>query len=312
MLKVIEYLKSIIMPPIRHHTVSDFLSFVQQKKKIVILTPEHCLFIAELLKSTLAQLDISSTIIFRKSKYGYGNLPYIVICPQVYKKLPVNYIAFQMEQSESSSWFTKEYFNKLNKAVAIFDYSLQNVEYLKNNIKDSSKVFYMPLSINKGSINYFKNDITKRKYDIVFYGADSSTRRKEILNALKLKFKVKIITNIYKQELYKELSNSKIVINIHYYENALLETTRLYECLSLKNNVIISEKGRDQDQHLFLEQLVDFVDTGDVEGLVQKIELYLKNSDLLDRKLKENISIIEKLKFTEFEIKLKEFFNFSS
>lgn len=51
------------------------------------------------------------------------------------------------------------------------------------------------------------------------------------------------------------------VLNIHYYENALLQTTRIYECLSL-NKLVVSEQGSDQDEHTELDGIVDFGQNG--------------------------------------------------
>ncbi|VTN10213.1 Uncharacterised protein [Raoultella terrigena] len=59
-----------------------------------------------------------------REEHDSGQL-HIVVCPQMFKQLPKHYIAFQMEQSVNSRWFTEEYFARLNNAVAIFDYSLK-------------------------------------------------------------------------------------------------------------------------------------------------------------------------------------------
>ena len=305
MVRIIESLKSIVMPCRKIHSFEEFLIHIKQQREMVILTTQHCVFIAHLLSSVLSEINITTHIIFKKPKWGYSNLTHIVICPQTFKHLPVNFIAFQMEQSESSQWFTDEYFKKLNRSIAVLDYSLSNVEYLKRNLMNPNEVFYLPISINKECINKYKNDVMNRKYDVVFYGDDNSPRRQNILNILKEKYKVKIINGVFGTELYKQLAEAKIVINIHYYENALLETTRLYECLSLNNNVIISERGRDQKQHLFMEELVDFVDDGDVDALVQRIEYYLSDFNSISKKIDKNKHIIERISSTEFEHHLK-------
>ena len=46
------------------------------------------------------------------------------------------------------------------------------------------------------------------------------------------KYNIKIINNIYGIELFHEIINSKIVLNIHFYKDAILETNRLNEILS--------------------------------------------------------------------------------
>ena len=305
MVKIIEKLRNIFMPIYRINDLPEFLVSVKRKKKIVIFTTKHCIFVANLLADTLNKMNINTTIIFKKPKWGYSDLPHIVVCPYVSNDLPVNYIAFQMEQSESSNWFSQEYFIKLNKAVAVFDYSLQNVEYLKKHLENANKIFYLPLSINKKFLNKYSEKLSDRKYDVLFYGGITSLRREKILDKLKSKYRVKIITDKFGEDLYNELSSAKIIVNIHFYENALLETTRLCECLSLNNNVIISERGRDQEQHTFLEEFIDFVDDGDIDGLVHKIDYYLSDNNLMSDKINKNKISLANLTSTEFENKLK-------
>lgn len=306
MARILESLKCLLMPPRKVHGFDEFLARVKDEKKLVILTTKHCLFIADLLVGSLKKLNIKTDVILKKPKWGYSDLPHIVICPQIFKYLPTNYIAFQMEQSESSNWFTEEYFKKLNLSVAVFDYSLANVRCLKKQLINPDKVFYLPLSVNKSYIDNFSSDILNRSYDVIFYGDDKSPRRQRILNVLQSKYNVKIINGVFGTELYKQLADAKIVINIHYYESALLETTRLYECLSLNNNVIISERGRDQEQHQFLEELVDFVDDGDIDGLLERVDYYLCDLNALNEKIMKNNNVLIEIKVTDFEQALRD------
>ncbi len=92
----------------------------------------------------------------------------------------------------------------------------------------------------------------------------------------------------------EELKKGKIVVNIHYYENALLETTRIYECLSL-NCLIVSEKSTDFEEHLSLQNIVDFVDIGDVHGMVNRISFWLDNDSLRQEKIEENFLKLKSL-----------------
>lgn len=74
----------------------------------VILTTKHTSFIAHLIAENLSKVGIQSKIIFEIPKAGYAtNQWYIVICPQIFERLPEHYLAFQMEQSVSSRWFTE-------------------------------------------------------------------------------------------------------------------------------------------------------------------------------------------------------------
>lgn len=252
---------------------------------IYILCPPHCLYIASLIIDSLSQHGIKSKIIGRRSKTGFDHTLHIVVCPQIFKDLPKNYIAFQVEQSIHQRWFTPEYFHLLNKAKFIFDYSETNIKFLQNHISNPTKIHYLPLSHLKG----FGSEISdsSKKYSVLFYGDASNHRRKKFLDEIKKHHDVTIVHGLYGEAVYREIKKAKIIVNIHFYENALLETTRIYESLSL-GAMVISEKGIDQDEHSNLTDLVDFVEINDVNSMVSKINIWLGAEDQLLEKTTEN------------------------
>lgn len=256
---------------------------LKKKNKINILATKHTNYIAKLLKKDIEKLGIVASIIENEPKV-YEDCLYIVVCPQMFKKLPNYYIAYQMEQTVSSRWFTEDYDKKLENAYAIFDYSINNIEYFKKNKDYSKNIYYVPIDSFDGF--EIKND--SFEYDVAFYGDPNSPRRNFLLQALKKNFKVKIISEVFGDALYKELSKAKVIVNLHYYKNALLETTRLYETLSLGRSIIVSEKSKDVDEDSRIQDKIDFVDTGDVNELVEHIKFWLENEDERTRKVKEN------------------------
>ena len=256
---------------------------LKKKNKINILATKHTNYIAKLLKKDIEKLGIVASIIENEPKV-YEDCLYIVVCPQMFKKLPNYYIAYQMEQTVSSRWFTEDYDKKLENAYAIFDYSINNIEYFKKNKDYSKNIYYVPIDSFDGF--EIKND--SFEYDVAFYGDPNSPRRNFLLQALKKNFKVKIISEVFGDALYKELSKAKVIVNLHYYKNALLETTRLYETLSLGRSIIVSERSKDVDEDSRIQDKIDFVDTGDVNELVEHIKFWLENEDERTRKVKEN------------------------
>lgn len=251
---------------------------------IVILTTKHCLYIARLLQNALTKIHCPTEIIFKKPQDGYKNIPHIVICPNMFKELPLQYISYQLEQLKSSKWYTEDYKYKLQKSIAIFDYAVDNISFLHHDQFDFRQIYYMPISYN--GLNYRSKET--KKYDVLFYGDMSSLRRKKILNYLKnKKIKVKIIQEIYDSQLYAELQKAKIIINIHYYDNPLLETTRLCEILSQTDAVIISENTKNTSEYPYLEKIIDFVNIGDYAALASKIQDYLQNKTHFLNKLKD-------------------------
>jgi GR25 family glycosyltransferase involved in LPS biosynthesis len=262
--------------------------FDLKKDGAVILTVPHTLYVAKLIKEALYKSGIKSEIILEKPDKGYKDLPHFVICPQIFESLPGFYVAFQMEQSVSTRWFTEKYFNILENSFAIFDYSLTNIKYLTSNNISAKQIFYMPLSTLSNSVfdSYEEEDV-----DVLFYGDINNERRKKYIEALREKYSVKVINNLFGEDLAYELSKAKVVVNIHFYENALLETTRIYECLS-NNKIIVSEKSSDFNEHNALIEIVDFVEIDDIEAMLSRVEYWVSDNSRRNEKVLKNRTVL--------------------
>jgi GR25 family glycosyltransferase involved in LPS biosynthesis len=245
---------------------------------VPILTTRHCLFIAQRLASMLKSVGVRSELIFDRPPQGFSPYPHIVICPQMFTNLPAKYFAFQMEQSVNPRWFTKSYFKSLRNAVAVFDYNMTNLAYLERQRFDWKKIYYMPITADPQLISK-QPELESTEYDVVFYGDDNNPRRRRFLDALRKLFSVKVINNLFGEKLYKELKKAKVLVNIHYYENALLETTRLAEALS-QGAIIISETSTDIDEYRDLHKVVDFVPLNDVAAMVERVAHWVNNDTL--------------------------------
>lgn len=259
-----------------------------------ILATQHTLFVAHLIEKNLLDCGIKghvSTAYYIEQDMGQMH---IVVCPQMFKQLPRNYIAFQMEQSVNSRWFTDEYFSRLNNAVAIFDYSLKNIEYLLDKGIPYQKLFYMPISSfpdypahladNGYVLDDQKGDIHA---DVLFYGDPNCERRKAYLQELKKHFNVTVASEVFGDKLTRMVKNAKVVVNIHYYENALLETTRLYETISL-GTPVVSESSSDIVEHEDLQDVIDFCPIGDIPAMVEKVQILLSDNEYYNER-KEKI-----------------------
>lgn len=246
-----------------------------------ILTTHHCLFIAEQIKRNLEDAGFPSEIIFNEPISGFANSLHFVICPQIFKSLPGLYVAFQMEQSVSSRWFNESYLKILENSFAILDYSTINIKYLQEKGISLRQLYYTPISYIS---NYRELGNTQKEYDVLFYGDANNDRRKRYLAAIKKKYKLKIINNIFGEELYNEIVKARLVVNIHYYEGALLETTRIYECLSL-GAMIVSESSSDIVETPQLQNLVDFVPVGDIDGMLERIDYWLDHPNERQQKI---------------------------
>jgi len=86
------------------------------------------------------------------------------------------------------------------------------------------------------------------------------------------------VTNVFGEKLNELIKKSKIILNISYYNNSLLETTRLNECLPF-NNVIISESPKlNQDEQQYNDRVI-FINpiVGDYSEISYHIEQCQKN-----------------------------------
>ena len=114
-----------------------------------------------------------------------------------------------------------------------------------------------------------------------------------------------VVCGTYGSEMAAILTSSKIVLNLHYYDNALLETTRIYEALSYSRSIVISEKSADPVEDAELEGIVDFVDINEVDQIAERIDFWLSNEDRRIQKLADNTQrLLER--GNRFELRLYE------
>ena len=270
----------------------DKLHEYGQYSRMDVIATKHTRFIAELIKRQLDRLSIACEIHIGEPE-RYEDIPYVIVCPQFVKRFPAVYFVFQMEQTVSSRWFTEEYIRSLQNSCAILDYSLENVEFFHRpqNRNLTKKVYYLPVDYYP---QYWTSSEAEKEYDVVFYGdVNSCERRQKMLAEVAKRFKVKVCSELFGEELYREISKAKVLVNIHYYEDALLETTRLYETLSLNTCMIVSESSKDKNEIERLQDFVDFVPIDDVEAMIERIAYWLDNEEEREKKIAQNKTALE-------------------
>ena len=251
-----------------------------------ILATAHTQFLAKIVYDALVKIKINAQIVSEQEDSNNYNLDYyIVICPQIFNRLPPAHkrIVWQMEQGVSSRWFTADYINTLENSLAVLEYAEENLPFLAEKGLNYPHVFFVPVGASATDL-YTENSIKnqEKKYDVIFYGDRNSPRREKFLKTLAEKFNVRIEGNLFGEELYEAIHSAKLVVNIHYYEGALLETTRIYECLSL-GVPVVSEMSVDMEKHqrLLESSAVTFSPVGDEAALVIAIEKKLAELDCL-------------------------------
>jgi GR25 family glycosyltransferase involved in LPS biosynthesis len=235
--------------------------------------------------------------------------------------LPKNkYILFQLEQLEKPYWCANNnYLETIMNSLFTLDYSYQNIRYLLSlNKTYKSKIYYQPIifDYNLNIINCDNINYDNINYDILFYGSYNE-RRNNICNYLKKIYNIKIVNNIYGEELYELINNSKIILNIHFYKDAILETCRLNEIL-VYNKVIISELPNENDYEnmelyrnniIFIDEIKD--DLSNISYLCNNIDYFLNNKNYINylNKNYNNINYISKYTDTIFKKNLAVFYN---
>jgi len=259
------------------------------KNDISILCTKHTLYIAHLIEHQLTQAGLSATVSLDYSRQADAGRLHIVICPQMFSRLPENFVAFQMEQSINPRWFSDAYFAILNQAISIFDYAVTNIEFLEKNGIQYQKLFYLPIGSFPGYAGFLqqkgynlKNGA--KKIDVLFYGDPKCSRRRQFLDRISEKYNLFIASEVFGEALVNLILSARVVINIHYYENALLETTRIYEVISL-GVPVISEEGSDMANHSDLQGIAGFTPVGDIDAMLERIGQVLSNEQAYQQKI---------------------------
>ena len=261
------------------------------KNKIKILTSKNLDTCGLMLKSLLILLNIESIIIYELDINcdTDENLYIIIYNNRKTYKMPKNYIFWQIEQTSQDESpivkFDKKYYTDMTHALMILEFSSYNIIFYKDKI-DFKNIYINPLPFYD---LYHYTSECEYLYDIIFFGAKSS-RRMNILNKLKNhfgnKYRLKYLFGVNGNERDNYLKKSKYVLNIHYYENALLEIERFNICLNT-DCLIISENTLYEDDYnkqIYADWVTYFDDFEDLKKVIEynlnDDVFYLKKSKL--------------------------------
>jgi len=244
------------------------------KKTWGIMTPPHTIYLAHLIAEQLKRHGWGVHIM-TEAPISFHCDWYVVLCPQIFHRLPPGEkrVVYQLEQSVSSRWFTAEYFKTLNESLAVLDYSLKNIGFLEGKGIGYPHVFYLPI----GASDSYGQIVGQQEKtcDVLFYGdSNSSPRRRQMLAALRQHFDVRVANELFGQDMLAAIKQARVVINLHYYEHALLEMPRIQECLSL-GVPVVSESAQDQGDYPELHSAVRFFEEGSIPAMLSAVRLAL-------------------------------------
>ena len=204
--------------------------------------------------------------------------------------LPKLFVFYQIEQS-LSDWFTPSYRMLLENSRFIWDFSIKNYELYSDQPLEKVHYMPMPLSLQPAHSCSSYDDCV---YDIFFYGSKNE-RRQAILSKLAKRYNIYVGFGMVGKAKEKMIQQSKIIINLHYYEECALETCRLNEILPY-NKLIISEKPSANDIDNFRLYQNSVVWTDEINGSIfDTIDYYLKRDNYLCKleEIKKNKIILE-------------------
>jgi SAM-dependent methyltransferase len=239
-----------------------------------VMATAHTLFIAHLIASRLRAHGWEADVM-TSAPTGFPHDMYVVICPQMFKNLPPGEkrIAYQMEQSVSSRWFTPAYLETLESSLAVLEYALVNLEFMAGKGVAYPHVHYLPVGADAAYMKHLP--AAEKVYDVLFYGdPNSSPRRRDMLDALRRHFDVRVCSEVFGLDMIEEICRARVVINLHYYENALLEMPRIQECLSL-GVPVVSEAAQDQGEYPDLAGAVLFFEQGNQAAMIDTVRAAL-------------------------------------
>lgn len=202
------------------------------------------------------ELNINHEVVNNYDRNDYDNV-YLICTTHETNDLPVHYISYNFEQLTTNKDFGDNYYERLKNAIIIFDYSLENINFLKNKGIDAH---FLPFGYSK-SFEY--DNIQSKNIDFVFTGSMNDKRYSKMKDIIKLydnnSDKIFIGTDCWGCNLFRTYANSKIGLNLHYYNgNTILEVTRIN--LLIANKVlVISERSNDLWYDSKYENIVNFI-----------------------------------------------------
>lgn len=264
-----------------------------------ILATAHTQFVAHALAQVLRKAGFEVSLFQDVPAEGFGLDMYIVVCPQMFKQLPPGEkrIVFQMEQSVSPRWFTDDYLAILENSLSAWDYAPANLAFLETKGIRYPHTYLVPIGGVAGYSQLLQDcgepalPALEPTCDVLFYGDVNAPRRQEMLQALQRQFKVRIEGNLFGDALRQAVRQARVVVNIHYYEGALLETTRVYECLSL-GTPVVTESSADIHQHsaLLNNPALRVTPVGDAQAMVQAVQEMLQQQALAPAQVQQGLA----------------------
>lgn len=179
--------------------------------------------------------------------------------------------------------FNPTFISLIRNSIVAFDYSSVNLSYYPDSIRSKITVLPPPVYIIMPPATPTNTNNTYMS-DILFYGS-ANPRRERILTRLAQTlhrrghaYNVRSVSRLFGDELLQYVTNARIVLNIHFYANSILETDRIHTALQCDNVTVISEYPTQRDALLSLYEsnpriqfCEEICDSGDADADVAEL-----------------------------------------
>ena len=203
----------------------------------------------------------------------------------------IKYAVFNYEQAGSPYVQYPSYIQKINSGVVLFDYSVYNKEILRHLV--NKEIIIAPFTYHKNLTILDENKSNDETTDILFYGADHPNRQKyiQLLRNAGLNVKYDSGYSLFGENLYKELRDAKIVLNLHYYcKPSILEISRIVPLIA-NYKLVLSETS---DDKIADEKFKDMVVYINEENIVSTCKKYLESPELRFEQISKAFKILSK------------------
>ena len=151
-------------------------------------------------------------------------------------------IIYQLEQLYAESpWVNDLTIKRLSIADAIWDYDMQNIEYLQKNF-NLNNIKFRPMLYSDSLLTINHLPDKEKDIDILFYGSLNESRSNLLTNIQKKvsSAKIKCSDNSWGTELEALIARSKIVLNLHFYPINRQEQVRMF-FLTINKCCVVSQ-----------------------------------------------------------------------
>lgn len=200
----------------------------------------------------------------------------IYVSPKEYHNKEFIFNIEQMINFDFKPWFNTHCI--ANSGINIVDYNITNINIIRN-INPTSDIYHIPYLYHDEGIH------NEPLYDVCLIGSFSEHRNNIYQNLLKNGISTIFVYNKFGDICDNIISESKIVLNIHYTsETNILETIRCYQGL-YKKKIVVSEDSiydvnNDLDNLIVYSPYEKLVDT--VKNVLADFGTYKKRIDNFD------------------------------